>query len=575
MFNIKKTNYIIEILKPFFLQLFIILLLILIWTCSETFLLYILKWTIDDLHQTTFTNEKYWLYIGLFILIIFFIEMPMRIANFLHAKLSPKISHILRDKLTAKLLKKDLMFFNHNKIGDLSSKIAQLPNAIENTIKTSLYGVIAGSFSFLVMIALIALDLWTIGIYFVIWYVLMITIGIYFIKNTIKLSQSYAHDINLANAELTELLQNILNIKVAAKESYESFRIKKFYNNIAHNQTLLEILLFKADTLRSIISAFLLIGLFSFSLLQVLKGLATVGDLTFITSAAFIARRDIWRVSLQLTEIYKDFGFIKKIQAIASSSSQQSSKKTLTNIKSMKLDHAYFSFNKNQCILKDINLEIKEGQKIALVGTSGAGKTTLAKILQGVYRLQQGNFLINGTDNYYDFSSNNIISHLTYIPQEPILFNRSIRDNITYLDNQADDEKVKKIAKITLCEDFINQLPLKYETILSNLGNNLSAGQKQRLALARALCSKTKWLVLDEPSSALDSITEISLIKNLLSHCQDYTLIFITHNTKIMELMDEIVFLQHGSIVAKNNYTNLNKKFTTYNNLINQISYDK
>ncbi len=571
MFNI---NNIPKILKSFIPQLFIILLLVLIWTCSETFLLYMLKYTIDDIYKTTLDDQKYWLFIGLFILIIFFIEMPMRIANFLHAKLSPNISCMLRDKLTAKLLKKDLIFFNNNKIGELSSKIAQLPNAIENIIKISLYGIIAGSFSFFVMVTLITLDLWTIGIYFIIWYILMILIGIYFIKKTINLSQDYAHDTNLANAELTELLQNILNIKVAAKESYERGRIKKFYNNIAHNQTLLEVLLFKADTLRSIISAFLLIGLFSFSLLQVLKGLANIGDLTFITSAAFIARRDIWRVSLQLTEIYKDFGFIKKIETIANSSIQQSSNKTLTNIKSMKLENSYFSFNKNQYILQDINLEIKKGQKVALVGPSGTGKTTLAKILQGVYKLQKGNFLINDY-NYYDFPSNNIVKYLAYIPQEPILFNRSIRDNIIYLNNKIDNAKMKKIAKITLCEDFINKLPLKYETMLSNLGNNLSAGQKQRLALARALYSETKWLILDEPSSALDSITEINLIKNLLLHCKDYTLIFITHNAKIMKLMDEIVFLQDGKIIAKGNHNHLNETYVPYNNFISQINYEK
>ena len=142
MFNI---NNIPKILKSFIPQLFIILLLVLIWTCSETFLLYMLKYTIDDIYKTTLDDQKYWLFIGLFILIIFFIEMPMRIANFLHAKLSPNISCMLRDKLTAKLLKKDLIFFNNNKIGELSSKIAQLPNAIENIIKISLYGIIAGS----------------------------------------------------------------------------------------------------------------------------------------------------------------------------------------------------------------------------------------------------------------------------------------------------------------------------------------------------------------------------------------------------------------------------------------------
>lgn len=569
MFNIIKSSYVVQSLRPIFLKLLLILLLVLTWTFFETFLLYTLKWLIDDFSKIDSQDIKWISYLGIFVIIIFFIETPMRIASFVHAKILPKAAFILREALTERLLNKDIMFFNHERIGSLVSKIAELPQAVENIIKIVLYGIIAGSFSFFVTTALVTLDLGIIALVFVIWYVLMLAAGVYFTKRTIAFSHNYAHEVNVANAELTEILQNILNIKIAAKEIFEARRIRDFFLSVSKAQTKLEILSFRIDTIRSIISGLLLIGLFGFVLFKVSKGLASIGDLIFVTSSAFIVRQDIWRVSLQLTEMYKDFGFIKEVEIIVNSSSHNIKpyRKNIKNIKSIRLDSISFGFNENPLILKNINLEIKEDMKVALVGSSGTGKTTLAKVLQGIYKVSGGEVLINnfGQD---DFTIESIIEHIAYIPQEPVLFNRSIRENITYLNDKIDDQTLEKIAKVALCDDFIKKLPHKYDTLLVNLGNNLSAGQKQRVAIARALCSKAKWIILDEPSSALDAATEIQLIKNILAYCKDRTLIIITHNPEIMKAMDKIFLLQNGNIIAEGSHDELNRTSEMYKTLL-------
>lgn len=575
MSSIGRTSYITQSLKPILTPLLLILSLVLIWTCFETFLLYMLKMIVDSFSILDTLNMNILPYLGAFIIIIFFIETPMRVANFLHAKVLPKSAFILREKLADKLLNKELLFFNNEKIGNLVSRIAGLPQAVENIIKVLLYGVIAGSFSFFVTIVLVALNLGTIAIYFIIWYLLMMIVGAYFIKKTITFSQSYAHRINIANAELTELLQNILNIKVAAKESFESNRIKQFFLSIYNSQTKLEVLSFKADTIRSVISGLLLIGLFGFTMLKVSASLASMGDLVFVISSAFIARRDIWRVSLQLTEIYKDFGFIKEVEMIMQSENQSNfNQKVIKSIESIKLDSVSFGFNDNPLVLKNINLEIKKGMKVALVGSSGAGKTTLAKVLQGIYKVEKGHILINN-QNQNKFTNQSILEHTTYIPQEPVLFNRSIRENISYLSGKLDNKLLAEVAKIALCDDYIEALPQKYDTQLINLGNNLSAGQKQRIAVARALCSKAKWLIFDEPSSALDIKTEVRLIKNLLAYCKDRTLIIITHNPEIMKSMDKILLLQDGYIIAEGSHNDLSKKSKQYKHFINRVQNGK
>lgn len=570
MFNTYDGRKLFSVIRPAFLSIFVILLLILTWTCFETFLLYLLR----DIVNTVTTNPTHateWLfYFMTFAIIIFFVEIPMRVASFIQTKALPRVSLLLRKNLIKLLLSKDILFFNSEKIGNLVSRIIELPQAIDNIIKVTLYGIIAGSFSFFVTIVLIAFNLGYLAVYFLLWYVLMMTTGIYFIKGTINLSQKYAHWINLSNAEITELLQNIFNIKVAGKEQYEESRINKFFLSTFQSQNKLEMLSFKIDTLRSIISAVLLLGLFAIVSTKIHQQNASIGDLVFVISSAFIARRDIWRVSLQLTELYKDFGFIKEVGVLIASKqpSDKAKQNDISKINSIKIDNVSFGFQNDASILRNINLEIKAGTKVAFIGSSGAGKTTLAKILQGIYQIKNGKVLLNNT-NQNNFNPHSIFEHVAYISQEPILFNRTIKDNITYLNNKIDAKKLHEVAKVALCHDFIQSMPEQYDTPLINLGSNLSAGQKQRVAIARALYSKAEWIIFDEPSSALDIITEMKLVKNLLSYCKDRTLIIITHNPRILELMDKIYFLQNGQILSEGTHKGLVKKSKAYREYVN------
>ncbi|MDF3047872.1 MAG: putative transporter ATP-binding protein [Candidatus Midichloriaceae bacterium] len=573
MLVIKGINYALRGLKSIAFQIVLIFLLVLIWTSFETLLLYALKLIIDDIEGLDSIHSLWSNYLGIFAITVFFIEAPMRLASYIHANALPKTALVLRGIFTDKLLNKGLVFFDNKRIGNLVSRIAELPQATENIIKILLYGVISGSFGFFITVLLVALNLGLLALYFLIWYILMMIIGVCFIKQTIIISQNYAQEVNTANAELTGLLQNIVSVKMANKEGSESNRIKQFFQTVAKYQTQLEMLSFKADTLRSIISGGLFIGLFAFVLAHVYKGEASIGDLVFVMSSACLVRRDIWRVSLQLTEVYRYFGFIKEIEIIATPDEEKNlrvTEKRLTNIKSIRFHSICFKFNKDTSILQGVDFEIKKGMKVALVGASGAGKTTLIKLIHGIYTPYKGQIFLNDVSQD-SFSASSIVENIAYVSQEPILFNRSIRDNITYLNSDADDKYIERIAKVTLCDEFINKLPHKYDTILNNSGNELSAGQKQRIAVARALCSKAKWIILDEPSSALDAKTEAKLIKNLLTYCRNRTLIIITHNLEIIQEMDKILLLENGLIAADGGHAELKKKSKSYKTFIKWV----
>ncbi len=183
-----------------------------------------------------------------------------------------------------------------------------------------------------------------------------------------------------------------------------------------------------------------------------------------------------------------------------------------------------FRYGKRKQVLENINLKIEKGQKVAFVGESGSGKTTLSKLLLHMYSAEKGEILIDG-NNIEDIQIERLREKMAYIPQETFLFSGSILENLTLGLDYAEIEDVIEAAKMAQAHDFINQLPLRYETRLEENGANLSGGQRQRLAIARVILKKPDILILDEATSHLDSIMEQALDRTIRTYAKDITTI--------------------------------------------------
>ncbi|MCL6613197.1 MAG: peptidase domain-containing ABC transporter [Firmicutes bacterium] len=215
-----------------------------------------------------------------------------------------------------------------------------------------------------------------------------------------------------------------------------------------------------------------------------------------------------------------------------------------------------FRYGTRQLVLKNINLTIEQGEKVALVGESGSGKTTLVKLLMNFYPWEKGEILIDG-NNIKDINLDYLREKIAFISQESFFFSGTIRDNLTLGNPHVSLEEIIEAAKLAKAHDFINELPLRYNTVLDENGANLSGGQKQRLAIARAILKKPDIIIMDEATSNLDSITEKAIEKTIHELSDGITTIIIAHRLSTVMRCDKIYVLDKGEIVESGTHHQL------------------
>lgn len=222
-----------------------------------------------------------------------------------------------------------------------------------------------------------------------------------------------------------------------------------------------------------------------------------------------------------------------------------------------------FRYGKRELVLKNISMKIKTGERIALVGESGSGKTTLAKLLLNFYQIEKGEILIDDF-NIQDINRDLLRQRIGYIPQNIFLFSGTVQENLMLGNANVTMEEIIEVCKITTVHDFINQMPLRYNTHLDENGTNLSGGQRQRLALARAIIKKPDILIMDEATSNLDSTTEKSIENLIKENFKEMTMIIIAHRLSTIRSCDKIFVMDQGQITEAGTHEELLMKKKKY-----------
>lgn len=221
----------------------------------------------------------------------------------------------------------------------------------------------------------------------------------------------------------------------------------------------------------------------------------------------------------------------------------------------------YVYENNHLKVLNDFSLKIPAGQKIAIVGSSGSGKTTLVRVLMRLFSIDSGRILIDGID-ISTISQENLREQISFVPQDPALFHRTLMENIRYGKRDATDQEVMNAAHLAHCDEFIDALPHGYNTYVGERGVKLSGGERQRVAIARAMLKNSPILILDEATSALDSQSEALIQDALHKLIQGKTTIVIAHRLSTIREMNRIIILDKGKIIEDGHHEELknNKK---------------
>lgn len=476
----------------------------------------------------------------------------------------------IRNLLYKKILKLPLEFFDKSQVGFLMSRIVNdvelirrgIPIFITMTKRIVTSSVLLGVAFFqsykLTLAALIVFPLIVYPIY-------------YINKKLRKFSNKRQTKVADISSILQEIFSSMMIIKSSATENKE---IEKFN---AENKRLRKITL-KGEVYNIITTPAmeLCLGIgVSFVLLYggslVIKGEMTPGDLfSFITAITLVFNplTKIGNANIQFQESIVGAERVFSMLDSPDIKEEQVGKIEIKEpFKRLKFENISFTYPSSvEPALKNINFEVKRGEKIAIVGPSGSGKSTIVKLITRFYTPNDGKILINDK-NISEFTLESLRRYVSIITQGSTLFRTTIKENIKYGIDNVDDEEIKRAAKIAYADIFIENLPEKYDTVVGERGSTLSEGQKQRIIIARALLKNPELLILDEATSALDMESEFLVRKAIENLLKDRTAIIIAHRITTILNSDRIIVIGNGEIVDQGTHEELLSRCELYKKL--------
>ncbi len=471
------------------------------------------------------------------------------------------------------LIKMPMSFFSGRRVSELNSRIAADIGQIQDTFTTGIAEflrqmiiVIGGIIAlFLTSVKLSLLMLITIPVFAIV----AVVFGRY-IKKLSKQAQDKVAD---ANSIVGETLQAIADVKAFTNEFFE---IRKYKSAV----TDIKSIAIKGGLARGAFSSFIIFCIFGAIVLLVWYAvkLQHAGELdqsqliTFILYTIFVGA-SIGGLPIQYAQIQKAVGATERVLDIIDETPEDLKDQTVKqsikgHLKFEAVNFAYPSRADAQ-VLKNLNFELKPGQSTAFVGTSGAGKSTIANLILRFYSPQSGHVLFDEKPaSGYDLHE--LRQQMAIVPQEVLLFGGSIKDNIAYGNPNASFDEITKAAKQANAHDFIMSFPEQYETQVGERGVQLSGGQKQRVAIARAVLKDPVILILDEATSSLDTESEVLVQDALDKLMKNRTSVIIAHRLSTIKKANQILVLQNGQITSKGNHESLlNDTEGLYHKLIN------
>ena len=388
-----------------------------------------------------------------------------------------------------------------------------------------------------------------------------------------KLSESYVEvSVKAAevNAKNIDILSNFLNLKIFGNSYQEKKYIGNYYEPWVETKKRTLLLQLKFFALPMIFEFLVLILILFLSTSFYIQGQMSLADISFVITAFFSLRscvvNFVWEIPDFLEYYASAYQAYKKITTISPEIENVKTGSKKCDYNSM-IEFKNVSFKyEDDFILKDINLCISKGEKIGVVGPSGSGKTTLVNLLMHLYDTTEGCINIDGKD-IRTFSSHSLKQTMSYVPQESILFNRSLLENISYGVPNASKRQIISAAKKAQAHDFIIASKDGYDTVVGDRGIKLSGGQRQRITIAHAILKNSPILLLDEATSALDSETENKIQESLEYLMKSRTTIAIAHRLSTLKSMDRIIVMDKGRIVAEGTHEFLMQNCSVYSKL--------
>ena len=489
---------------------------------------------------------------------------------YLLIKIAAKISYDLREKLMDKILQLPMEKVEENKRGDILSRITNDIDSLQHGITQSFIQLTTAVITLIgVFIMMLSINVWmTLAT------IILIPIAFLVIRFITKYSHSYflkqlVHKGSL-NAQIEETFTGHDIIRAFNQEeiSMEKFEEdnEKWFDQECKSQFYSSL----NGPLMNFISNFAYVVIAVLGAIFVLQKAITVGDILAFFQYVQSFTRPIQQITRVMNQIQTAMAASERIfEFLDFDEEENPSTKQITEIRDeITFENVSFGYVPNETIIKDLSFNVKKGQKIAIVGETGAGKTTIVKLLMRFYDIDSGSIKIDGVD-ITEYDKHSLRSLVGMVLQDSWLFSDTIENNIRYGNLEASDDEIIEASKQVYADNFIRQLPEGYETELNEDSDNISHGQKQLLTIARTIISTKEVLILDEATSSVDTRTEKLIQKAMDKLMENKTSFIIAHRLSTIRNADKIIVIENGEIIEQGNHEELLAEKGYYYNTLN------
>ncbi|TSC76604.1 MAG: putative ABC multidrug transport system, fused ATPase and permease domain [Parcubacteria group bacterium Gr01-1014_31] len=474
-----------------------------------------------------------------------------RVAVFGNNFLQPRVMADLANSCFAYLHGHSYGFFISRFVGSLVRKVNRLVDSFEN-VSDRVYWEL-GPLAVRIIAILLVLGARSPALAGILlgWTVLYLGINYVFTLYKLRFEEQRAAADTAVTARLADSITNNANIKLFTAHGHEQTEFGK----LTERQRAITRFTWDLDGLMWALQSLLMLAL-EFSMFYIAvrwwrRGQLTIGDFVLIQTYLLQLLHRLWDFGRIIRDLYKGLANAQEMVEVLNMPHDVQNKPVATPLRvsrgALDFRQVRFDYSSTRQIIKGFDLSIAPGEKVGLVGPSGAGKTTLVALLFRFYDVTDGRILIDG-QNIADVTQESLRSQISFVPQDPILFHRTLLENIRYGNRDATIEQVKAAASAAHCDEFISQLPAGYDTYVGERGVKLSGGERQRVAIARAILKNAPILVLDEATSSLDSHAEQLIQQALAKLMEGKTTIVIAHRLSTINKMNRIVVVRDGAI---------------------------
>ena len=523
-----------------------------------------IAWLLDPAIEKIFIEKDQSLILiipGLIILAFATKGISLYLSKVIMIKVAHNVQKNIQSDLVNSLVKADTKLIDKKHSGKFISNLTFDVGLITNLVSTALLNVTKDTLTLIGLLSVMFFQNWKLSLVALI----MIPLAGFFAKNLGKRMGKVTTELQEKAGNLTtylfEIFTNHKLIKIFQQENYEGERSDKFLNEIKEKSEKTQIVLVRASPIMEVLTGIMIACLIFYSGKLIISNELGINNFFSFLAAMMLAYQPVRSLATLNITINQSLSASKRVLPIIDHKNEIFEKNSDQELKIVQGDIDFKNVNfkydtKEDSALNLINLKIKGGKMTSLVGYSGAGKSTILNLIPRYYDCNSGDILID-KQSIYKSKLSSLRKNISLVSQDVTLFDDTIKNNIAYADLNASEDEIKKVAKLSFADDFIQKLPDKYDALIGENGLRLSGGEKQRISIARAMLKKSKIILLDEATSSLDAETENKIQQALSILIKDRTAVVIAHRLSTILNSDSIYVINNGKVVENGTHSEL------------------